>query len=63
MSDAVPEGDLTEFAVAIADKYKPECIVAGDPVQSYRNYYTKVKSKTMDIRWKDLSTRPEWWPT
>jgi len=60
MLDRLPDGELTEFAIAIADKYKPQCIVDGDPVASYRNYYTKVKPVTISMRWKDPSTRPPW---
>lgn len=60
MLDRLPDGELTEFAVAIADKYKPQCMVDGDPVASYRNYYTKVKPVTISMRWKDPSTRPPW---
>ena len=38
----IPEGPQTPFAIAM--KNFPECIVADDPIQSYRNYYNVAKS-------------------
>ena len=52
-----PSVGLTQFAVAI----KPEhsfCIVDGDPIQSYRNFYIYVKSKF--ATWKNCNP-PEWY--
>lgn len=60
LSHRIPAGDLTKFAVAIADKYKPQCIVEGDPVASYRNYYTIIKPAVISVRWKDPATKPPW---
>ena len=49
----IPNGKLTEFALAMPDKY----IVKGDPVQSYRNYY--IGDKQHIAQWKNREV-PEW---
>jgi len=46
----------TSFAVAM--KVRPECIVEGDPVQSYRNYY-KTKQKDFKMVWTKREV-PSW---
>jgi hypothetical protein len=45
---------ITPFAVAMPD----DCKVAGDAVQSYRNYYNKHKARI--AKWKHSET-PAWW--
>ena len=48
----IPQGPLTDFALAMPDKYK-----SPDPIQSYRDYYIHEKA---DIAvWKYTKT-PEW---
>ena len=47
------ETGLTQFALAMPDKYKVE----GDPVQSYRNYY--CGDKKIMASWKKRE-KPEW---
>jgi hypothetical protein len=43
-----------------AMKQYPQCIVPGDPIQSYRNYYITAKK---DIaQWNNGRNPPEWWP-
>lgn len=39
--DGIPKGPRTDFCIAM-DLY-PHCIVRGDPVQSYKNYYIDQK--------------------
>lgn len=46
----------TPFAVAM--KVRPECVVEGDPVQSYRNYY-KTKQKDFKMVWTKREV-PSW---
>jgi len=48
----VPDGKLTEFAMAMPDEYKVE----GDPHQSYKNYYKFGKVHLHD--WK--RNKPDW---
>lgn len=45
---------ITPFALAMPD----DCKVAGDPVQSYRNYYNQHKVRI--ARWRHSET-PAWW--
>ena len=46
--------DITPFAVAMPDEYK----VPGDPVQSYRNYYSGAKRYL--AKWPE-GREPSWW--
>lgn len=48
--------ERTEFRLAMKDY--PECIVEGDPVQSYRNFY-RTKQARFTMAWKNRPT-PEW---
>lgn len=52
----IPDIGLTDFALGFQDY--PECVVAGDPVQSYRNFY-KTKKAKMKMNWTKRET-PEW---
>ena len=52
----IPNLLSTPFAVAM--KARPECIVEGDPVQSYRNYY-KTKQKDFKMTWTNREV-PSW---
>lgn len=45
--------DTTPFAVAMPDEYK----ISGDPVESYRNYYNRSKSRF--AKWK-YTEHPSW---
>lgn len=47
----------TPFALAM--KAYPQCIVPGDPVQSYRNFYYADKVKF--AKWERNREAPEWW--
>jgi hypothetical protein len=47
--------DITPFALAMPD----DCKVAGDAVQSYRNYYINHKKRM--AKWAHSKT-PAWWP-
>ena len=51
-NNPVPEGELTNFALAMPEKYKVEC-----PVQSYINYY--VAEKYPLFKWTNRKN-PEW---
>lgn len=46
--------DTTPFAIAMPD----DCKVAGDAVQSYRNYY--IKNKSYMAKWAH-GKKPTWW--
>ena len=48
----IPQGNLTEFAIAMPDEFKVK-----NSVQSYRNYYNGAKSRF--AKWT-LRTQPEW---
>ena len=48
----IPEGDLTEVALAMPDHHK----IVGDPVGSYRSYY---HTKEFAV-WTDADP-PDWW--
>lgn len=45
---------LTPFVVCMKEEYK----VAGDPVESYRNYY--IQDKVRFAKWEPRSTTPQW---
>jgi len=47
---------LTEFKQAMS--HYPECIVEGNPVQAYRNYYHMAKSFA---KWEKGRQAPYWW--
>jgi hypothetical protein len=52
----IPKGPMTPFKLAMKDF--PECIVPGNPVQSYRNFY-QTKQHRFKMVWSKRST-PEW---
>tara|TARA_S200000501_G_C20740854_1_gene707249 strand:+ start:567 stop:1130 length:564 start_codon:yes stop_codon:yes gene_type:complete len=52
----IPDIGLTEFAQAMS--HYPDCIVPGDAVQAYRNYYHTAKPFA---EWKWRRTAPDWW--
>lgn len=52
----LPKGSLTPFALAM--QHRAWCIVKGNHVQSYRNYY-KTKIKDFPMNWKKRNP-PEW---
>ena len=52
----ITEVGLTEFAQAMSAY--PDCIVEGDAVQAYRNYYHKAKSFA---KWDWGRPAPDWW--
>ena len=65
MEGMIPEGDLTPFALAMPDEYRPAGLVtdclshaSGDvAVQAYRRYYhTKTFAK-----WEKGTPAPAWW--
>ena len=47
---------LTEFAQAMT--HYPDCMVKGDAVQAYRNYYHQAKSFA---KWEWGREAPTWW--
>ena len=49
-------GNLTPFALAM--KHFPSCIVEGDAVTSYRNYYHTAKPFA---KWQHGRSEPDWW--
>ena len=55
----IPKGERTEFVQAFS-KY-PECMVEGDPVQAYRNYY--MAEKRYFAKWEKGVDKPAWWLT
>jgi hypothetical protein len=55
----IPKGTLTPFKLAF--KTQPECIVEGDPVASYRNFY-KTKQSRFDMKWTKRRI-PNWFLT
>ena len=52
----IPRGSLTEFAQAMS--HYPDCMVPGDAVQAYRNYYHMAKSFA---KWDWGREAPSWW--
>ena len=52
----IPDIGLTEFAQAMS--HYPDCIVPGDAVQAYRNYYHQAKSFA---KWEWGREAPSWW--
>ena len=52
----IPNGAITEFPQAM--RAFPECMVEGDPVQAYRNYYHVSKSFA---KWERGRPAPSWW--
>lgn len=52
----IPDIGLTEFAQAM--KAYPECMVEGDAVTAYRNYYHTAKDFA---KWEWRRPAPEWW--
>jgi hypothetical protein len=65
MHHLIPEGELTPFALAMPDEYRPAGLVndvvyhaTGDEaVQAYRRYY---HSKTF-AKWEKGTPAPDWW--
>lgn len=53
MIDLIPEGELTNFALAMPEEYKDK-----DPVKAYRTYYLKDKKEFST--WK-MGNTPDWW--
>ena len=52
----IPNIGLTEFAQAMS--HYPDCIVKGDAVAAYRNYYHMAKSFA---KWDWGRPAPDWW--
>ena len=52
----IPDVGLTEFAQAMS--HYPDCIVEGDAVKAYRNYYHMAKSFA---KWDWKRPAPDWW--
>lgn len=52
----IPDVGLTEFAQAMT--HYPECMVEGNAVQAYRNYYHAAKPFA---KWEWGRTTPDWW--
>jgi len=52
----IPKGGLTPFAQAM--KQYPECIVPGNAVQAYQNYYHAAKPFA---KWERGRAAPNWW--
>ncbi len=52
----IPDVGLTEFAQAMSQY--PDCIVKGDAVQAYRNYYHTAKPFA---KWDWGRSAPDWW--
>tara|TARA_B100001057_G_scaffold217301_1_gene217521 strand:+ start:471 stop:1031 length:561 start_codon:yes stop_codon:yes gene_type:complete len=52
----IPDIGLTEFAQAMS--HYPDCIVPGDAVQAYRNYYHTAKPFA---KWDWGREAPDWW--
>lgn len=52
----IPDIGLTPFALAM--KQYPDCIVEGDAVTSYRNYYHAAKPFA---QWNRGRPAPDWW--
>ena len=54
--DNISDITMTPFAQAMS--HYPECIVEGDPVQAYRNYYHTAKPFA---KWAKGRAAPSWW--
>jgi hypothetical protein len=54
--DRVPHVGLTPFVLAM--QQNPECIVEGDAVQSYRNFYHTKRGGRFET-WRNGT--PDWW--
>ena len=52
----IPKIGMTEFAQAM--KMYPDCMVPGDAVQAYRNYYHAAKPFA---KWEKGRAAPSWW--
>ena len=52
----IPDIGLTEFAQAMT--HYPECMVEGNAVQAYRNYYHAAKPFA---KWEWGRSMPDWW--
>ena len=52
----IPDIGLTEFVQAMT--HYPDCMVPGDAVQAYRNYYHKAKPFA---KWDWGRPAPDWW--
>lgn len=52
----IPDIGLTEFVQAMS--HYPDCMVPGDAVQAYRNYYHKAKPFA---KWDWGRPAPDWW--
>ena len=52
----LPKGELTPFPQAM--QHYPECMVEGNPVQAYRNYYHAAKDFA---KWEKGRSAPSWW--
>jgi hypothetical protein len=55
----IPKGNLTPFRLAF--KSNPECVVEGDPVKSYQNFYMTKQSR-FDMKWTKREI-PNWFLT
>lgn len=55
----LPAIGLTPFAVAIKEEHQEACVVEGDPIASYRNFYNKVKCDF--ARWNKKRKPPVWY--
>lgn len=53
---SIPIGPLTPFRLAMGAN--PECVIPGDPVQSYRLFY-QTKQERFKMTWRDRMP-PEW---
>lgn len=53
----MPSKGLTPFVIAINKDTYGSCIIPGDPVSSYRNYYKTAKKSF--AKWK--RNEPDWW--
>lgn len=54
--DNIPDIAMTPFAQAMS--HYPECIVEGDAIQAYRNYYHVAKPFA---KWAKGRAAPSWW--
>jgi len=54
--DNIPDIPMTPFAQAMS--HYPECIVEGDAIQAYRNYYHVAKPFA---KWAKGRAAPSWW--
>jgi len=56
LPENIPKGSLTSFAFAM--KHRASCLVEGNPVQSYRNYYVS-KQNDFKMKWSKRPI-PDW---